>query len=231
MQFWPDPTGSRAAQRRCVQPDQWFEADVTGFRQPHSARAGRDIPGARPLNRLALAALPLVRHQAVARQRPVQNLTRDFDSGDRETGWIQLADLHQNRSLIPVDMLAHKLSVSELRHHNGWDLDRPVCRWNAWQQKVDDACMGELDDHLIDNTVRSNRAAYRGDLNIGRVGVDEMVFVKSLQFIAAYATGHRRDVVDIGVGHHGVRRGICIARDEFRAKMLVPDCDDIVIWH
>src|ERR1700733_1596058 len=48
-------------------------------------------------------------------------------------------------------MLARKLSISELRYHNGWDLDPPARRWDSCQQKVYAACMGELDEHLIDN--------------------------------------------------------------------------------
>jgi hypothetical protein len=91
--------------------------------------------------------------------------------------------------------------------------------------------MGELGDHLIDNRICPNRAAYRDNLDIGGIGLDEMIFVKALQFIAACAPGHRRDMVDAGVGHHGLRRGIYIARQELRAKMLVPDRDQIVIRH
>jgi hypothetical protein len=36
-------------------------------------------------------------------------------------------------------------------------------------------------------------------------------------------------MVDAGVGHHGIRRGIYIARHELRAKMLFPDRDQIAI--
>lgn len=45
--------------------------------------------------------------------------------------------------------------------------DRSAVAIDTWQQKVDHACMGDLDNHLIDNAVRSNRAAYRGDLVSG----------------------------------------------------------------
>jgi hypothetical protein len=32
-------------------------------------------------------------------------------------------------------MLARKLSVSELRDYDSWDLDRPARGWDSWQQK------------------------------------------------------------------------------------------------
>ena len=86
---------------------------------------------------------------------------RNLDTGVGETRWIQLADLHQNRSLIPIDMLARKLSVSELRDYDDWDFDRPARGWESRQQVVDDACMGELGDHLIDDRICPGRVAHR----------------------------------------------------------------------
>jgi len=90
---------------------------------------------------------------------------------DRETGWVQLANLHQYRSLIPVDMLARKLAVSETARPRRLGFDQPARRWNAWQQMVDDACMGELDDHLIDNAICPTVRLYRNDLDIGRMAL------------------------------------------------------------
>src|SRR5258708_19507357 len=104
--------------------------------------------GGERLDRLALAALPLARHQAVTRSRLVQNLARDLDTGDWETGWVQLANLHQYRSLIPVDMLARKLAVSKLHDPDDWDLDRPARRGNAWQPMVDHPRFVHLSLHL-----------------------------------------------------------------------------------
>src|ERR1700726_2210879 len=63
------------------------------------------------------------------------------------------------------------------------------------------------------------------------MGVDEMIFIKALHFVVAHAAGHRRDMVDAGVGRHGVHRGVRIVCHELRAKMLLPDRDQIMILH
>jgi hypothetical protein len=57
-----------------------------------------------------------------------------------------------------------------------------------------------------------------------------MIFVKAFHFIVAHAPRHRRDMVDAGVGHHGVHRGVRIVCHELRAKMLFPDRYQIIDW-
>src|SRR5215469_2403660 len=73
----------------------------------------RGLRAATVLDWLAFAAPPFCLHECVAWQSLVHHLARRFGTGDGEAVGIELADLYQNRGLIPVDMLVHQLVTTE----------------------------------------------------------------------------------------------------------------------
>src|SRR6516164_1909950 len=126
----------------------------------------------------AFAAAPLPRQELIASQPSVHGFPGDFDTGDRKTGRIELADLHQHRSLIPIDVFTGQPSIPELGHHDSGNLHLPPGWRNTGQQVVDHPVMSEFDDHLVNYGVGSDCAADRGDRHVGWIHGDHVIFIE-----------------------------------------------------
>ncbi len=153
------------------------------------------------LERLALTLGP-TDHQFIARLTLVDHLARGFRTGDRQAGRIEQADLNEDGSLVPVDMLMNQLVAFELDDADGWDLDYPSGRWHTGQKPVYLRSMSKVHDEFIHNAVGADRAAHGSEPEIGRIHPDEMILVKALELIVPDASRHRRNVVDVGFRHH-----------------------------
>src|SRR5260221_11391252 len=84
------------------------------------------------LERLALTLGP-TDHQFIARLTLVDHPARGFRTGDRQAGRIAQADLTEDGSLVPVDMLMNQLVAFELDDADGWHLDYPSGSWRTAQ--------------------------------------------------------------------------------------------------
>ncbi len=66
--------------------------------------------------------------------------------------------------------------------------------------------MGEAEQQLVDDLacpevtrgIGADRAAHRRQRRVGRIAADEVVLVEALELVVADASGHGRDVIDVG---------------------------------
>src|SRR5215469_12608354 len=117
--------GSRRLLSRCLPlSSKWRPNPATGSHAPAGMKRDTTVSCCLPRDQtgasdwFAFAAAPLPRHELIAWQPSVHGFPGDFDAGDRKTGRIELADLHQHRSLIPIEVFTGQLSISELGHHD-----------------------------------------------------------------------------------------------------------------
>jgi hypothetical protein len=91
--------------------------------------------------------------------------------------------------------------------------------------------MREANDELIDDLTVADGAADRRQAKVGRIALDEVVFVEALEFVMPDATGHGRDVVHIGCRDHRPHRCIDIPRLELVAAMRFPQRNQLGFRH
>lgn len=90
--------------------------------------------------------------------------------------------------------------------------------------------MGELEQHLIDDLLGADRAAYWRQFGIRWVPADEMVLVKALELVVADADRRRR-VVHVRLGDHRRHGGVDVPGFELISAMRLPKGDEIVVGH
>src|SRR5215472_17312498 len=181
-----------------------------------------------PSSRLRRALGPAL-HQRVRGTGFVEELPRGIDAGDRQTRRVEQSDLHEHARLIPVDMLVIELVAAEIDDRDGGHFDILAGRRHTRKHPVDLDIMRKTDQHLVDKTVRADRARDWYQPEVGGAFRDEVVRVETRQFLAADAAGDDRDVVDIRFGHHRAHRRGDIARGEFVGRMLLPEGLEVIM--
>jgi hypothetical protein len=81
--------------------------------------------------------------------------------------------------------------------------------------------MREAHDHLINDLIDANGARHPHRFRVLRPLGDEVMLVESAHFGIAHTTGHDRDVVDIGIGHHRLHGGLNIVEFELISQVLI----------
>jgi hypothetical protein len=92
-------------------------------------------------------------------------------------------------------------------------------------------CVGKVHHELIDDAVAADRAADRGQTEIGGIEADEVVFVEALERVMPDAARHDRDMIDIGFGHHRGHGRVNVARLELVARVRFPQGGKAICRH
>src|SRR5262245_27506900 len=145
--------------------------------------------------------LPLLRIQSqprdhlVCRLRRVKQTFGLFGTCDRKQSRIEQSNLHQKRRLIPVDMLVRNATgFVETHHDDMWQHNLPTCRRHARKVDAHFAVVSKADNQLVDDTILTDSARQRFDVNVVRPMANEMVAIEALYLQSAGAARQGRNV-------------------------------------
>jgi hypothetical protein len=82
--------------------------------------------------------------------------------------------------------------------------------------------MSEFSDHLVDELVVSGRPRNRRHLCVRRHLGDKLLGIEFAQLIQPDAAGQDRDVINVGVGHHGCQRLLGVVRGKLAHHVPFP---------
>ena len=89
-------------------------------------------------------------------------------------------------------------------------------------QSISDG-VGELEHHLIDESIGADGARDRSQLRVRRHLRNEVLRVEVPQRIPSHASRHHRHVVDVGVFNHRGKGRFRVVRRELAADVLLPE--------
>ena len=99
-----------------------------------------------------MARLALCAHQLVQRMRTgVEHVLGLLGGGDRKPCRVEQPDLHEERRLIPVDVLVGELAVVELRHDAERQPHVPARRSDPREELIHLDVVREREDELVDD--------------------------------------------------------------------------------
>lgn len=124
--------------------------------------------------------------------------------------------------MIPVDVLVGELAVAKVDDDDQRALDALAGGSDAGKHPVHFNGVGKFENHFVNEPLGADGSGDGNDLRVGRHLGDEVLRVEFAQLVAADAAGQDGDVVDVGVGHHGIERGFGVAGGEFVAEVLLP---------
>src|SRR6516164_5940145 len=154
---------------------------VTRLRTTPAFRWQRVLFYARTLAREGRRVEPseeTVLHQQIRRQLLIDELLRGLDTGDWQAVARQQSDLYQHGCLVPIDMLVVQLSAPEANNGYERNLDIVTRRRHTRQHPVDLAIMGETEDHLVHDPIRSDRPRNWDRLRVPWIDVQKVVLVE-----------------------------------------------------
>ena len=166
-----------------------------------------------PCDKLITNHAPLINH--LPRPPRIHNRQPLRLDPSRHEHRIQHPNLHQDRRLIPINMLVIELPAPNAHHRHQRHLHRLPRRPHARQHPGDLDRVRELDKHLVDDAVRPDGAREQAQRQVGRVVGDEEIGVEAAQVFVADATGQGRDVVYVWFRHHGFHGGVGVFGHEF----------------
>ena len=158
----------------------------------------------------------------VGGQGRVSQLFGSFYANDGQPGWIEKPNLHQHRSLIPVDVLVGKLPIAKVDNYHQRALHPLTCGSNSRKHPVHFDGVRKAKNHFVHQPLRPDRSGHRNDLRVRRHLGDEVLRIEFSQLFEAHAAGQHRDVVHVGVEHHGLKRCFRVPSREFLAEVLFP---------
>ena len=119
-------------------------------------------------------------HQFVQRVGSrVEHVVGLLGAGDGELGRVEQPDLHQERRLIPIDVLVERSFALELRHDAERQSHVPARRSDARRQLIHLDVMCEREDELVDDLVVANGPRDRRDLDVRRPLPNEVLSVEA----------------------------------------------------
>jgi hypothetical protein len=149
---------------------------------PLRARADIREPRTPPKKSL----LPLLRIQSqpsdhlVCRLCGVKQTFSLFGTCDWKQSRIEQSNLYQKRPLIPVDMFVRNATgFVETHHDDMWQHNLPTCRRHARKVGAHFAVVSKADNQLVDDTILTDSARQRLDVNVVRPMANEMVAIEA----------------------------------------------------
>src|SRR5262245_20939383 len=169
----------------------------------------------------ALVSSVTAMDELVHRLRWIQHLRGDFAAPDGKRS-IDEVQLDEQRSLVPVEVLAHDPVAFESDDGHDRDLHALSGRLDAGQEPVHANRVREADDQLIDDLALSYGSRDRHDFDVRRQLWQEVCRIEVSYAVAPSGADHQWDQVDVGVLRHRRHGLIRVLRGELGAHVLVP---------
>src|SRR5919109_414399 len=167
-------------------------------------------------------------HQSVCCPRPrIEQVLGLLSAGDRQLGRVEQPYLHQERRIVPVDVLMSHLVALELRHHADWKAHRPTGRSYPWQKVVHLDVVCERNHNLVHELVITHCARDGRDLCVPRPFADEVISVEPADTLTPTPASHHRHLVDVGIVGHRRHCRVEIPLGELSCHVLVEDSRDV----
>ncbi len=131
---------------------------------------------------------------------------------------IEQADLNEDGSLVPVDMLMDQLIAFEFDDSHSRNLDRSAGRSHSRKQPVHLRGLCEVHDEFIHDAACADRAGNRREPEIGRIHAYEMILVEALELIVSDSPGYCGDVIDVAMEQFETNTNV-----EFAVVLLTAD--------
>ena len=116
-----------------------------------------------------------------------QQLLGLFDPDDRQACWVQQPDLHEERGLVPPDVLMCNLPVLESHYHDVRKFHFLSSWRDPWQQVIPLCVVSKTHNKFVHYLVFADGAGDGRDLRIFGDLIYEVLAVKTTDFLAAGA--------------------------------------------